>query len=99
MSNKPTPSDIRGNYIAHVEGGHFFDRETMRFFGDTMKSFKTIEHEGDVYLYRRPDVKVSVFGTWKQVGREHFNAWKYDPKTHDLDITDNEVTQAIFDAL
>ncbi len=30
----------------------FFSRETMRMFGDTVSSFKVVEHKGEAYLVR-----------------------------------------------
>jgi len=33
-------------------GGNFFDRRTMRFFGDTMRSFK-VRHRGGLVLLER----------------------------------------------
>jgi hypothetical protein len=66
-----TPSQIRAHYR---EDGHFFDRKTLRFFGDTMKSFAAITHNGERYLYRRPDATVTIAGKQRQAGRDHFIA-------------------------
>lgn len=45
-----TVADIR--HANSEAGGYFFARGTMRFFGDTMRSFR-VEHDGDrVFLVR-----------------------------------------------
>jgi len=53
-----TPSDLRAFIENAPEGSHFFDRDTMRFFGDTMKNFG-VSHIGNgvIELYRRRPVK------------------------------------------
>lgn len=33
-------------------GAYFFDRETMKFFGDTMQNFKVVNAYGKVYIER-----------------------------------------------
>lgn len=61
-------SELKYHYQAHNPDGHFFDRKTMRFFGDTMRNFgvrskpvKIRRHSGDLVtcyeLYRRRPVK------------------------------------------
>ena len=53
--NKMRPSDIRANYDPR---GHFFDRKTMRFFGDTMASFGVYtDDSGNRVMYRKKTVK------------------------------------------
>ena len=50
MAKLPTVSDIRA---ANIEaGGHFFDRKTMQFFGDTVRNFAVCEIDGAIYLRR-----------------------------------------------
>lgn len=47
---KLTMADIRA---AHMEAGfHFFDRKSMAFFGDTMRSFAVHQINGATYLRR-----------------------------------------------
>ncbi len=53
----------------------FFSRGTMKFFGDTMNSFGLRLFNGDYVLYRKPNVMVDVFGTWKRAGKENSRAW------------------------
>ena len=43
---KPTIYDIKRGSI-----GHFFDRESMRFFGQTLKDFKVRLVAGRVFIY------------------------------------------------
>ena len=50
---KPNPSDIKHSGVL---GEHYFSRESMRFFGQTMKDFKTVWHnkgKGIVKLFAR----------------------------------------------
>lgn len=75
MTAKPTPSGIKKSYMANNHG-HFFDRSTMRWFGDTMRSFAVIVIGGTVYLYRKPSATVNVFGVRKTAGRQYFNCWQ-----------------------
>ena len=44
---------VAGIRAANLDAGHhFFDRETMRFFGDTVRSFATCEVDGKPGLRR-----------------------------------------------
>ncbi len=56
-----TASDLKRMYLAHNPDGHFFDTQSMRFFGDTMGNFGVrIVRIGDkdLYeLYRKRPVK------------------------------------------
>ena len=68
---KPTIKQIKENHT-----GHFFDRETMKFFGDKMGSFRVAQHYGVTYVYRHPDAMVSIFGKVQRAGMEHFTVWE-----------------------
>ena len=58
-------SELKKKYKKYNPGGHFFDRDTMRFFGDTMANFgcrkaviNTREGIKTVYeLWRKKPVK------------------------------------------
>lgn len=57
-----TPSELKHLYELSNEDGHFFDRKTMRFFGDTMRNFGCAlisKKDGkELYqLYRKRPVK------------------------------------------
>lgn len=56
-----TSSELKQKYERHNPDGHFFDRATMRFFGDTMKNYGVRKTEIDGLpvweLYRRRSVK------------------------------------------
>ena len=60
-----TPSQLKINIAVHHPNSHFFDRDTMRFFGDTIANFgvrrATVSIEGIKVpaweLYRRRPVK------------------------------------------
>ena len=56
-----TSSELKALYQAAKPDGHFFDRETMKFFGDTMANYGVIrfEHDGVPYatLHRKRPVK------------------------------------------
>jgi hypothetical protein len=69
-------SELKYMYERNNPGGHFFDRDTMRFFGDTMRNFgvrdggrvDTLTTEGinkgvEVWeLYRKRPVKCGLHG-------------------------------------
>jgi hypothetical protein len=72
-----TVLELRHLYERNNPGGHFFDRETMRFFGDTMSNFgvrdggevntlteKGIEKAEVWELYRRRPVKGGLHGVF-----------------------------------
>jgi hypothetical protein len=54
-------SELKYNYELNNPNGHFFDRKTMRFFGDNMANYgvrKTHVNLTDCYeLYRKKPVK------------------------------------------
>lgn len=81
----------------------FFDPSNMRFFGDTMNSFRTIVLDGVLFMYRRPEATVNVFGTIQPAGREFFNAWKISETTEgtiSLETTmKSGETQAVYEAV
>ena len=56
-----TPSELKANILAHDPGSHYFDRKTMRFFGDTMRNYGVRKAEIDGVavweLYRKRPVK------------------------------------------
>ena len=59
-----SPSNIRAAY-AEFQRGYFFDSETMKFFGDTMKNFGARVNDcGQLVLYRRRPVKHGLAGGW-----------------------------------
>ena len=102
-----TPSNVRMFY----EGGDpqgcnmserfFFSRATMKFFGDTMRSFGVKRIAGDVYLYRKPDAAVNVFGTWRRAGSDinFLTIRRLDPVTYDLDHVSKDSNPAIWKAI
>lgn len=63
-------------------GGHFFDRQTMRFFGDTMASFAVRAECGAVYVERvRPCRYVDRDGKEYRVRSSVGFRWEFNPKT------------------
>ena len=42
-----TPSELKANIRAHDPDSHFFDRKTMKFFGDTMSNYGVRKAEID----------------------------------------------------
>jgi hypothetical protein len=102
LAAKPTPSDVRMFYESGATISaprYFFERKTMRFFGDTMRSFGARTIGGNVYLFRKPSASVNVFGRHHTAGRQFFNAWRLDPVTYDLRHCSAEETQRVFDAV
>lgn len=51
-----TPSELKHQYETSI-GGHFFERKTMEFFGDTMRNYNVRDAGGCWELYRRKPVK------------------------------------------
>ena len=61
-----TPSELKANILKHDPESHFFDRKTMRFFGDAMRNYGVRKTEIIGYdplpvevweLYRKRPVK------------------------------------------
>ena len=56
-----TPSELKANILTHDPDSHFFDRKTMKFFGDTMRNYwvRKTEIEGVAVweLFRKRPVK------------------------------------------
>jgi len=54
-------SKLKANYQANNPNGHFFDRATLRFFGDTMKNYGVVKTTFNgvpaFELFRRRPVK------------------------------------------
>lgn len=50
-------------YANEVAGHCFFSRDTMKFFGDTMKTLGMIRFEGKQYIYRKP--WMGRFAVWQ----------------------------------
>ncbi len=68
-------SAIRANMIDNPDN-HFWDRNTMRFFGDKVSSFTCMTLLNVRYMYRKPSAWVSVFGERKKADKAHFNVWE-----------------------
>ena len=66
--------------VRDAHTGHFFDRGTMAFFGDTLACFGTLARDGDVFLFRRRNGS-------KCPGRPVTGAWKFNPATGDISPT------------
>lgn len=79
MMKTPTIYEIKAEYEAKKgSNGHFFDRSTMRFFGDTMKNLGTYtdNETGTVYIYRKRAMKPHM----------PLTRWSWDPETGDLRV-------------
>ena len=55
-----TPSELKAEYYKHNPDGHYFDRKTMKFFGDTMKNYGVKSHGEYWELYRKRPVKYGL---------------------------------------
>ena len=64
-----------------------------------MASFGTIAIGDTVYLYRKPEATVTVFGERRTTGRDYFGAWKWDEDSCNLSICGNDETQTVYDAV
>lgn len=58
-----TIADIK--YAMQKRGSHFFDRATLKFFGDTMKNFGVYTEDGQTLVYRKNPAKHGLTGTWR----------------------------------
>jgi hypothetical protein len=83
LKDVKTPSDVK---YALLDTDYFFNRKTMKFFGDKMTSFGVRTINGKRIMYRKPTARVNVFGTWKTAGRDFFNAWELIPKNDHIDL-------------
>ena len=67
-----TASELKRQYELNNPNGHFFDRKTMRFFGDTMANYgveSAMAHDPETAelipvwsLYRKRPVKCGLIG-------------------------------------
>ena len=90
-----TPSAVK---YGLKDDSYFFSRKTMRFFGDTMRSFGLRMIDGKLYLYRKPSAYVNVFGKIYTAGRTYFGAWEVIPKHDHLDImpVSDEIKELVY---
>ena len=97
-----TPAEVKKVYQKTTDG-HFFDRDTMEFFGDTMDSYGVTNIDGVDYLYRKKTATVNVFGEIKTAGRDYFNAWQVilheDNGQMELGVTSDNNDQMVWDSL
>lgn len=96
-----TPAAVRQAYNLNPDAGHFFDRATMRWFGDTMKSFGCTQVDGVDYMYRRRTAEVNVFGKWQTAGREFFGCYSITEKNGRVDVSsvDDDTREKVYRAL
>lgn len=53
-----TPSELKFNHKRAVPSSHFFDTDTMRYYGDTMVNYGVRSHDEKTWeLYRKKPVK------------------------------------------
>lgn len=52
-----TPSQLKAGHLSHHPESHFFDRDTMRHFGDTMQNYGVRDAGSHWELYRKRPVK------------------------------------------
>jgi hypothetical protein len=93
-----TASDVK---YALNDSSYFFERKTMKFFGDKMSSFGVRTVNGKRYLYRKPSARVNVFGTWKQAGKMFFGCWEIVPKHDHIELNNltSEEKDEIYNSL
>lgn len=58
--NTMTPSRLKAKHLENHPTSHFFDRDTMGFFGDTMKNYAVTEHADAYELRRKRPVKYGL---------------------------------------
>jgi len=76
---KVTIHTIKADYQANNPEGHFFDRDSMKFFGQTLKSFKVRKLDDSRFHISAPmrDRSGQHMGTSERV---------YDFTTHKLEL-------------
>jgi len=52
-----TSSELKHQYEINNPRGFFFTRDTMKFFGDTMRNYGVINHGSHYELHRKQPVK------------------------------------------
>ena len=77
MSKRLTIYDIK--YLLSESNPHFFSRETMKFFGQTMKDFKAYKQEDGRYFITAPR---RIDGKTNGRTEMYFN-----PKTNSLEFS------------
>lgn len=100
-----TPYQVRDGYRPG-RGRHFFDEDTMRFFGDTMDSYGVTSLNGQTFMYRKRDATVNVFGRVQRAGREFFGCWQilFNETPHpvsslDLKSCDDDTKERVYNHL
>lgn len=78
-----TPSQLKAEYLKHHQGGHYFNRGTMKFFGDTMANYRVIDRGNVWELARRSPVSHGLKHSC------YFSKIDYDSCT-DLDYFDTQ---------
>lgn len=59
-----TASEVKRKYEQNDPDGHFFDRSTMRFFGDTMSNFGCYDGGHSWVIYRKKPVQFGLMGNF-----------------------------------
>lgn len=81
-------SEIKRDYQEHNQDGHYFDAETLRFFGQTLKDFTVEKIDEGIYSFSAPSRwrdfqtgRLKIMGYFKGI---------YDFNTHTLSqLADN----------
>jgi len=60
----PTIYEIKSDYQAHNPNGHYFDRKTLKWFGQTLKDFhiNKTDREGVFYVWAN---SYAIFGQYQ----------------------------------
>ena len=90
----PTVKQVISKYKRN-KCGHFFDNETMDWFGDTPSSFVVVSRNGNMYLKRSRSVFVNVFGSRKQVSSDlatFGGVWQIDETTGQLSQVEDKLS-------
>ncbi len=65
--------------------------------GDTVRSFSTIKHHGEVYVYRKPDATITdAHNNRVRSGKKHFIVYKFNPEDGSLNPQRDDVKQEIW---
>lgn len=61
--NIKTPADLKAAVENAGHDQYYFTRDSMKFFGDTMRNYGIINHPDYIELYRKRPVKHGLFSS------------------------------------
>lgn len=72
---------LQALHESRTEGNYFFSRDTMKFFGDTMKNLGVVKNEDGIFIFRKR-------------GKSAY--WKFNEETYSISTASEELIQKHF---